>query len=166
MGEDSIRGKLGNSRLGVAIMADIRPLNHLALKPILSAPVSPLLPHSPACSCLWDLVRLKELDQSACSLQTFGPAVDKSSHFLSWHQNTHRKEDTLSDFSWPGRLLLSVIQRGSAEGLKDMWMSIWVHVSTYVIYACKYVAMNKTPSRHASYNIRPLAMQSVSQWQN
>lgn len=31
MGEDLIRGKLGNSRIGVAIMADIRPLNHQPL---------------------------------------------------------------------------------------------------------------------------------------
>lgn len=39
MGEDFIRGELGNTRIGVAIgmMADIRPLNHQPLQlPILS----------------------------------------------------------------------------------------------------------------------------------
>lgn len=43
MGEDSIRGKLGNSRIGVAITADIRPLNHPALQPY-SCPILPVCP--------------------------------------------------------------------------------------------------------------------------
>lgn len=40
---DSISGKLGNSRLEVAIMADIRPLNHLALQ-LYSCPIPPVCP--------------------------------------------------------------------------------------------------------------------------
>lgn len=35
MGEECIRIKLRNCRIGIAIMADIRPLNHLALIPVL-----------------------------------------------------------------------------------------------------------------------------------
>lgn len=117
MGEDSIKGKLGNSRIGVAITADIRPLNHLALKPY-SCPILPVCPclstssSLSAYSCLWDLVRLKELNQSACSLWTSGLAVDKSNPILSRHQNTHREEDTLSTLSWPGTCVINF-----AEGL-------------------------------------------------
>lgn len=43
MGEGFIRGKLSVSRIGVAIMADSRPLNHLVLKlALLSLPLQPL----------------------------------------------------------------------------------------------------------------------------
>lgn len=92
MGEDSIRGKLGNSRIGVAIAADIRPLNHPALKPY-SYPVLPYCPClstssiSPPCSCIGDPVRFKEFNQSA-SLWTPGLAVDKSSPNLSAPKHT------------------------------------------------------------------------------
>lgn len=130
MGEDSIRGKLGNSRIGVAITAYIRPLNHLTLKPyscpiLPVAPLSTSVPFSLSRSCLWDLVRLEELDHSASSLRSPGLEVDKLRPLLSQHLNTHRKDWTHYLLYLEQALVVLILQRASR---------LWVYV--HLQYEC------------------------------
>lgn len=119
MGEDSIRGKLGNSRIGVAITADIRPLNHLAVKRY-SCPIRPRCPClaassiSPPRALVFEtLSGRKKLNQSACSQQTPGLAVDISSLNLSAPKHTERR--THYSHRLDGGLVLLILRGGGAS---------------------------------------------------
>lgn len=95
MGEGYIRRKLGNSRIGGAITADIRALNHLTFLTFqlpsisLHALIAPRLPTS--VSCVRDRVGLKDLN----TVRTAAWAVDKPT-LISQHLNTPLKLDTLT----------------------------------------------------------------------
>lgn len=89
--EESIRSKLRNSRIGGAITADIRPLNHPTFQPLsylwesfLAALISPCLPSS--VSVFETLADLKS--PSASLLRTTAQAVDKPSPNLSAPKGT------------------------------------------------------------------------------
>lgn len=87
--EESIRSKLRNSRIGGAIKADIRPLNHPTFQPLsylwesfLAALISPCLPSS----VFETLADWKSL--SASLLRTTAQAVNKPSSNLSAPKGT------------------------------------------------------------------------------
>lgn len=96
------------------------------MSPSLYLPSSP--PIALSSSCLWNLVRLKVPDQSACSLWSPGLAVDKSSPLLSSQQNTNREEDTPSTLSRPGTCVINFTEGfcREAQGCGGLCMSISV----------------------------------------
>lgn len=92
MGEEYIRRKLGNSRIGGAITADIRALNHLTFPNFqLLSLSSHALIAPPSVSCVRDLVRSKDLN----TVRTAAWAVDKPT-LISQHLNAPLKLDTLT----------------------------------------------------------------------
>lgn len=120
MAEDSIRGKLGNSRIGVAITADIRPLNHGPVKPY-SRPIRPDCPclatSSISLSSFALTLVLKTLSdrKKTQSVDLFSADSWLSCWYIkpqSPGTKTHREDDTLSTHWLDTGLLLLILQGG------------------------------------------------------
>lgn len=92
MGEGYIRRKLGNSRIGGAITADIRALNHPTIPTSHLPSLSSIAPRPPpSVSCVWHRSGSKDLN----GVRTAAWAVDKPG-LISQHLNAPLKLDTLT----------------------------------------------------------------------
>lgn len=136
MGEDSIRGKLGNSRIGVAITADIRPLNHLALKPY----SCPILPGHPclftSSSCAGMLLSMRPCQTERAQSHTlFLKGLIASlliNQALFSHGTKAHKERSMHYIHCLDQgLVLLILQRASLESLKAVGCCACVLLKTW-----------------------------------